>query len=169
MARAHVCWSRCQYLAAGRLAHAGRHGSDSYVRDNRGLLQSQKSPAGRQYYLTDGHPGSVAALTDSARHVAVRYRYDPFGQDKGQTGGRISSPCRMSWVGPWTTGGTQRRTYWTMFSSRRQAGMFWAISTGATCAGLGIVFLVTGHLALAVVGVVGVVAMVWFTKTLPPQ
>jgi RHS repeat-associated protein len=76
-------------LAPGQ--SVGQRGADSYVRDNRGTLMSQKSAAGRHYYLTDGHPGSVAALVDSAGNVAARYRYDPFGQDRGVVGSLSNS------------------------------------------------------------------------------
>ncbi len=64
----------------------GRRGGDDYTRDNGGQLQSQKNTGGRDYYLTDAHPGSVAAMTNSAGNVAVRYRYGPFGDDRGQVG-----------------------------------------------------------------------------------
>lgn len=80
-------------LASGQ--SIGIRGSDSYVREPGGALHSQKNAAGRAFYLTDSHPGSVVGLTDAAGNMAARYRYDPFGTVQSQTG-TLANPLRFA-------------------------------------------------------------------------
>jgi RHS repeat-associated protein len=58
----------------------------TYVRDNRGRLVSERTPNGTFYYLIDGHPGSVVAITNQAGSVAAAYQYDPYGNAVATTG-----------------------------------------------------------------------------------
>lgn len=81
-------------LAAGQ--SVARRGSDAYLRSPDGRLHSQRSGAGKHYYLFRVDPGaSVAALTDQSGAVAVRYHRDPFGAPKGQTG-TLANPFRLA-------------------------------------------------------------------------
>ena len=71
----------------GRGGLTGTNGfKEKYVRDPAGTPVSLRHQTGeRGYYLFDGL-GSVAAVTQTDGTVGVRYRYDPYGNDRGTTG-----------------------------------------------------------------------------------
>jgi RHS repeat-associated protein len=73
----------------------GARGAETYVREPSGVPHSQKSAAGRHYYVFDAHPMSVAGLTNGSGGMAARYRYDPFGQVESATG-TLDNPIRFA-------------------------------------------------------------------------
>jgi RHS repeat-associated protein len=65
-----------------------------YTRDSGGGLVSQRDTASRQYYLSDAL-GSVVGLTDDSGTPTATYKYDPFGNSRGETGA-VSNPWRFA-------------------------------------------------------------------------
>ncbi|GCE28124.1 hypothetical protein KDA_36080 [Dictyobacter alpinus] len=68
-----------------------------YVRCSCGLLNSERTSAGKVYYYLFDGLGSIVGLTDSAGNMAASYDYDPFGAIAGsviQTG--VNSPWQYA-------------------------------------------------------------------------
>jgi RHS repeat-associated protein len=56
-----------------------------YTRLPSGELLSQRTPAGSNYYLSDGL-GTIIAMSDDTGAVVARYSYDPYGQVLSESG-----------------------------------------------------------------------------------
>jgi RHS repeat-associated protein len=99
-------------------------GKTTFTRAADGSLVSQLKPDGtKEYFILDGHPGSVVALVDTSSSktvatgmVKARYRYDPYGNLTLQNG-TSDTPWRFAgaWFdrfpGPATPASAQKGLY----------------------------------------------------------
>ena len=82
-------WASISSVGTGDALTAGK---TVFTRAADGSLVSQRKPDGtKEYFIFDGHPGSVVALVNPAQTVATgmvkaRYRYDPYGNNTLKTG-----------------------------------------------------------------------------------